>query len=112
MFSKVLGGGKGGKTLVQLVTKEGKEIARTVMKLSSKDWKKQSITLTATEDADSTILVLSPQTVGCYALDMISLFPQKTFKGHKNGLRADLAQAIADIHPRFCSFSGWLSGAW
>ena len=91
MFSKVLGGGKGGKTLVQLVTKEGKEIARTVMKLSSKDWKKQSITLTATEDADSTILVLSPQTVGCYALDMISLFPQKTFKGHKNGLRADLA---------------------
>ncbi|MEQ2515698.1 alpha-L-arabinofuranosidase C-terminal domain-containing protein [Bacteroides zhangwenhongii] len=106
MFSKVLGGGKGGKTLVQLVTKEGKEIARTVMKLSSKDWKKQSITLTATEDADSTILVLSPQTVGCYALDMISLFPQKTFKGHKNGLRADLAQAIADIHPRFVRFPG------
>ena len=90
----------------QLVTKEGKEIARTVMKLSSKDWKKQSITLTATEDADSTILVLSPQTVGCYALDMISLFPQKTFKGHKNGLRADLAQAIADIHPRFVRFPG------
>ncbi|WP_291591914.1 alpha-L-arabinofuranosidase C-terminal domain-containing protein [Bacteroides sp.] len=106
MFSKVLGGGKGGKTLVQLVTKEGKEIARTVMKLSSKDWKKQSITLTATEDADSTILVLSPQTVGRYALDMISLFPQKTFKGHKNGLRADLAQAIADIHPRFVRFPG------
>lgn len=37
---------------------------------------------------------------------MISLFPQKTFKGHKNGLRADLAQAIADIHPRFVRFPG------
>ncbi len=43
---------------------------------------------------------------GEYALDMISLFPQKTFKGHKNGLRADLAQAIADIHPRFVRFPG------
>lgn len=39
-------------------------------------------------------------------MDMISLFPQKTFKGHKNGLRADLAQAIADIHPRFVRFPG------
>lgn len=37
---------------------------------------------------------------------MISLFPQKTFKGRKNGLRADLAQAIADIRPRFVRFPG------
>ena len=37
---------------------------------------------------------------------MISLFPQKTFKGRQNGLRADLAQAIADIHPRFVRFPG------
>lgn len=47
-----------------------------------------------------------PQSVGSIALDMISLFPQKTFKGHKNGLRADLAQTIADIHPRFMRFPG------
>ena len=106
MFSKVLDRRKGGKTIVRLVTKEGKEIARTTMIISSKDWKKQSAVLTATEDADSVMLALSPQSVGEYALDMISLFPQNTFKGRKNGLRADLAQAIADIHPRFVRFPG------
>jgi hypothetical protein len=37
---------------------------------------------------------------GKVALDMVSLFPQKTFKNRKNGLRADLAQTIADLHPR------------
>ena len=39
-------------------------------------------------------------------MDMISLFPQKTFKGRKNGLRADLAQTLADLHPRFMRFPG------
>lgn len=62
--------------------------------------------LKAVADADSALLAISPQVEGEYALDMISLFPQKTFKGHKNGLRADLAQAIADIHPRFVRFPG------
>ena len=37
---------------------------------------------------------------------MISLFPEKTFMNRPNGLRADLAQAIADIHPRFIRFPG------
>ena len=37
---------------------------------------------------------------------MISLFPQKTFKGRKNGLRADLAQTIADLQPKFVRFPG------
>jgi alpha-L-arabinofuranosidase len=43
---------------------------------------------------------------GDIALDMLSLFTQKTFNNRKNGLRADLAQAIADIHPRFVRFPG------
>ena len=43
---------------------------------------------------------------GKYALDMVSLFPQNTFKGRKNGLRADLAQTLADLHPRFVRFPG------
>lgn len=37
---------------------------------------------------------------------MVSLFPQNTFKGRKNGLRADLAQTLADLHPRFVRFPG------
>lgn len=37
---------------------------------------------------------------------MISLFPRNTFKGRENGLRADLARTIAQIHPRFVRFPG------
>jgi alpha-L-arabinofuranosidase len=37
---------------------------------------------------------------------MVSLFPQDTFKGRKNGLRKDLAQAIADLKPKFVRFPG------
>ncbi len=40
------------------------------------------------------------------AVDMVSLFPQKTFRNRKNGLRKDLAQMIADIKPRFVRFPG------
>ena len=43
---------------------------------------------------------------GSVALDMVSLFPQKTFKNRPNGLRADLAQTIADLKPRFMRFPG------
>ena len=39
-------------------------------------------------------------------MDMISLFPRKTFKGRKNGLRADLAQALADLKPATFRFPG------
>ena len=37
---------------------------------------------------------------------MVSLFPQQTFKNRKNGLRRDLAQVIAELHPKFVRFPG------
>jgi alpha-L-arabinofuranosidase len=37
---------------------------------------------------------------------MVSLFPASTFKNRPNGLRADLAQTIAEIHPKFMRFPG------
>lgn len=37
---------------------------------------------------------------------MVSLFPAKTFKNRENGLRADLAQTLADIRPKFVRFPG------
>jgi alpha-L-arabinofuranosidase len=54
-------------------------------------------------DARLVLLVKAP---GQLALDEVSLFPQKTFKDRKNGLRADLAQCIADLHPKFMRFPG------
>lgn len=104
-FSKMLEG-KGGKMFVNLVDKDGTIIAQTAVNVTSKVWKQQKTVLTATSDAATASLSLVPQAVGKYAFDMVSLFPQKTFKGRKNGLRADLAQTLADLHPRFMRFPG------
>lgn len=104
LFGRAIG--KGGKLKVCLQDKEGNEIASGTVSVSSNKWKKQTLVLTAKADADYAQLALYPQKAGKYALDMISLFPQKTFKGRKNGLRADLAQTLADLHPRFMRFPG------
>ena len=105
LFGKMLEG-KGGRVKVALINKEGKEIAQAKVNVSSAGWKKQKAVLTAMEDATDAVLAVTPQAVGKYALDMVSLFPQKTFKGRKNGLRADLAQTLADLKPRFIRFPG------
>ncbi|MBO4231382.1 MAG: carbohydrate binding domain-containing protein, partial [Bacteroidales bacterium] len=39
-------------------------------------------------------------------LEHVSLFPVDTWKGHRNGLRKDLAQALADLHPGIFRFPG------
>lgn len=97
---------KGGKVIVRVVDKEGKVCAETSLKVTSKDWKQYKTTLTALSTVADGRLEILPQTVGTVHLDMVSLFPQNTFKGRKNGLRADLAQTLADLHPRFVRFPG------
>lgn len=106
LFARTPDGRGSGKAVVRLVDPQGKIVAETTVKLASKTWKKREAVLKATATVAQTRLVIIPQSAGRYALDMISLFPQKTFKGRKNGLRADLAQAIADIRPRFVRFPG------
>lgn len=105
LFSKVIEG-KGGKFKVRLIDRSGKEVAQVTLNVSSKQWKKQTAVLTATADAADAALAVCPEAVGTFGIDMVSLFPQKTFKGRKNGLRVDLAQTLADLHPRFVRFPG------
>lgn len=97
---------KGGKVTVRLVDEQGRLCAETSLKVTSKDWKSYKTTLTARYNAAKARLEIRPQTHGTLHLDMVSLFPQNTFKGRKNGLRADLAQTLADLHPRFIRFPG------
>lgn len=106
IFSRIPQGGKGGKVVVRLLDRKGREIASSMIAVTSKTWKKQTAVLKANADVSGAVLALFPQAIGRYELDMISLFPQNTFKGHKNGLRADLAQALADMKPRFVRFPG------
>lgn len=97
---------KGGKVRLCLVDKSGEILAEKSLNVKAKDWKTYQTTLVPSADATEARLEIRPQATGTYHLDMVSLFPRNTFKGHKNGLRQDLAQTLADLHPRFVRFPG------
>lgn len=97
--------GKVGKFEV-LLEQDGNVIAKATTAASKSEWKKVNAVLKATADAEHAVVKIVPQSSGKVAMDMISLFPQKTFKGRDNGLRADLAQLLADLKPKFMRFPG------
>jgi alpha-L-arabinofuranosidase len=105
LFAKVMSGKNSGVS-IRLINKDGAVLAQASMGGFTSTWKKISLVLTANTDATNAKLVIKPLAPGVLALDMISLFPQNTFMGRKNGLRKDLAQVVADIHPRFIRFPG------
>ncbi len=105
VFAKSLSGEK-GNIHVRLTNDAGEILAEGKTKKINNDWKKYDFQITATKSADKAKLEVIPQFSGKVALDMISLFPHNTFRQRKNGLRADLAQVIADMHPRFVRFPG------
>lgn len=96
---------RGAAAEVALVTADGSSLCKATVK-GGKSWKKVKVVLTPTADCADARLSITPLSTGAYALDMVSLFPQKTFRGRKNGLRADLAQTLADLQPRFVRFPG------
>lgn len=92
--------------LVRLETPAGAVLAEQRLEIAENTWRKHELTLRPNADADDARLVLLATDRGGLALDEVSLFPRDTFKGRKNGLRPDLAQAIADLRPRFVRFPG------
>ena len=104
LFAKTMNG-KSQKLTVKLIS-EGKELAQTSFKVSSGSWKQFKGVLTPSEDAEKGTLVIEGKGKSQVGLDFISLFPQKTYKGRKNGLRPDLAEALAAIKPKFVRFPG------
>lgn len=94
------------KLAIQLETEDGAALGETSIEVQSTEWTRHTATLRATADAKQGRLVILAGATGSIDLDVISLFPQKTFRNRRNGLRADLAQAIADFKPRFVRFPG------
>ena len=105
VFARGIDGAK-GRLLVRLVGESGNVLAEGNTKSVGAKWQNLELSLTAKKTAEKAKLQVIPQFAGKLALDMVSLFPQNTFNNRKNGLRADLAQAIADMNPRFVRFPG------
>lgn len=68
------------------------------------DWQTFKATLKPNADSQKAALQVLLLNDGDVYVDDLSLMPQDTYKGH--GLRKDLAQALADLQPKFMRFPG------
>lgn len=74
--------------------------------VNSKEWKKYTVVLKSTMDVQRGLLRVFLDSPASVDLEHVSLFPVDTWKGRENGLRKDLVQALADIHPGVFRFPG------
>ena len=103
----------GGKALLQVELVNTASMGEThvlcekYMEIDGKDWKKYQVFLTpdATLDKAALRIFLSGKR-NTVDLEHVSLFPVDTWMGHENGLRKDLAQALADLKPGIFRFPG------
>lgn len=94
-----------GEIIVQLENTSGEVLGRDTIKSVTTEWIKYSLEIVSNQTTSANLNMLATDT-GTLYFDMVSLFPQNTFKNRENGLRNDLAQAIADLKPRFLRFPG------
>lgn len=85
---------------------ESQGMAGAEITVDSHDWKKYEVELTANKTEEKAVLRVFLRGQNGADVEHVSLFPVDTWRGHKNGLRKDLVQALADIKPGVFRFPG------
>lgn len=94
------------KIIIQFIDKDQKVLGETAILPSSKEWKNYTAQFTANQTEAKAKLKITFEGTGTIDLDMISLFPEATWKNRKNGLRKDIVQLLYDMKPGFLRFPG------
>lgn len=102
---------KGKATIrVQLIDQysmgEHQEFVEQTLDITSAEWKKYEIVLKSPETQKKANLRIFLKGENPVCLEHVSLFPVNTFKNRENGLRRDVAQALADVKPGLLRFPG------
>ena len=84
----------------------GHEIGSGTLTGFDGQWKRYETLIRANATVQQAKFNLFLDEKGDVDLDMISLFPVDTWKHRPNGLRKDLVQLLADMHPGFLRFPG------
>lgn len=90
----------------QVTDNDPQDFVSQELKITSGEWKKYEIILKSPKNDKEASLRIMLNGKAPVCLEHISLFPVNTFKNRKNGMRADLAQALADLHPGVFRFPG------
>lgn len=94
------------KINIQLIDTLQNVLGETYIIPEKNTWKNYEAQLTASKTEAHAQLKLTFEGKGEIDLDMISLFPEDTWKGRKKGLRKDLVQLLSDLNPGFLRFPG------
>ena len=87
------------------VAEDGRTLAASELTtMTHGEWEKHIFSLRMDAESQRVWLILSSDTT--FDLDFVSLMPKDTFLFRENGLRRDIAQAIADLKPAFVRFPG------
>lgn len=86
---------------------ERQQFSEAMVKIDSKEWKKYQVVIKANKTVDKgTLRIMLDRRSAVVDLEHVSLFPVDTWKGHENGMRKDLAQALYDLKPGVFRFPG------
>ena len=101
--------GKKKQLTMALVDAEDQIVAQAKLKVQGSEWNEYKTQLVISDKYKGELgkdirFAVIPKGKDRVAVDMLSLMPQDTYKGH--GLRKDLAEVIADLKPRFVRFPG------
>ena len=90
----------------ELLDSAKNNIGSSSVKVNNAGWTFYETSITASETNPKASLNLLIVGKGDADFNFISMFPEHTWKNRKNGLRADLVQMLADLHPGFMRFPG------
>ena len=86
---------------------EDQFVCQAPLTIAGKEWKQYEVILTPdTTLAKSVLRIFLVGERNTVDLEHVSLFPPDTWMGHRNGMRKDLAQALADLKPGIFRFPG------
>ena len=86
---------------------EQQHFTQAHVQIEGAGWKKYQVVMTsANTDPKATLRIFLESRGVTVDVEHVSLFPVDTWKGHENGLRKDLAQALYDLHPGIFRFPG------
>src|SRR5680860_1473122 len=101
-----VGEGNISKINVSFIDADGNELGSSSISPKGSDWEPYETVLIPIKTEAKAKLLITFDGTGTIDLDMISLFPQDTWKGRKNGLRKDIVQLLSDMNPGFLRFPG------
>ncbi len=90
----------------EIISAANEIIGNGEIKVNSNDWEKYKLEIEAKETCPHATLRIDLLSQGEADIEHVSMFPADTWKGRENGMRKDLAQALADLRPGVFRFPG------